>query len=837
MADDKQQYAAQISTLVPINEMPPHVQNGVVQQCNLIKVRKGGTVFKQGDRDEFSYYLLDGEIEMLANNQKHSSLAGGTDRARYAMGQLQPRQFTAKAMKPSVVMQIQRAFLDRLMVLNEKSAAEETTNYDLATAEVEVSEISHEDGADWMSKILQSALFSRMPTANIHALFAMLETVEFKAGDVVIKQGDPGQDYFIIQEGRCEVLRSPPSGGKDLKLAELHAGDSFGEEALISDTTRNATIKMLSNGILMRLSKDNFIQLIKRPTLQSVNLAQASKLVQEGGQWLDVRYKNEHDQAAIPGSINIPLNTLRMQTDKLDKARKYVVYCDTDGRSSTGAFLLAERGFEAVYLEGGLVHNSTAAVAAPKPEPAPAPKPAPAPAAAAPKPAALATPAAKPAAPAAAAAPRPAPAPAPAAKPAPPADPGPDVRASALEAELARKNMELAAMEKRGKDELDQAQKKLQEDMERRLREERAKIEQAKKAAEEEAAKQRKQQEERLLQMKAEAEKRLQEEKKKLEEVYSRNAEEMERLERMKQETAEKMRAEKQRLEREAEEAKKQLEEAQKMKKQIEASKRAIVKEAAQRQKEAEELERKIQEEAKQKLELERQMMAEQFARNNEELEKAKREAMAAEAARQAAKDEAARIIEEFKSKAGQTNEAEEARLREERTKLEEEQRRIRESMAEIERARREAEEAKRLAADQVLRLREQQLSAMNQSQAARESLNDELRRAEQRLTAADDNINEAQYAWVRAAEAEQLNKKSLTEQKELRAQLESQLGNELDAFRQELEVKEQKESAMVSSAEHMRRISEKANAARQAAESANASLLSDISSSFGKDG
>lgn len=829
MAEDSQKYAQQIRSFVPINELPQHVQNEVISKAELLKIRKGGFIFKQGDRDEFSYYLVDGEIELHANNQLHNTISSGTDRARYAMAQLQPRQFSARASKASMVMKVHRDYLDKLLVLHEKGEADaDVTKYDLATAEVEVSEVSAEDEVDWMTRMLQSELFSRMPTANIHALFALLEPVEFKAGDIVIKQGDPGQDYFIIQEGHCQVLRSPPSGGKEIKLADLRAGDSFGEEALIADTTRNATIEMVTDGILMRLSKDNFIELIKKPTLHSVSYDQAVKLVAEGAQWLDVRFKNEHDQSAIEGSINIPINVLRMQADKLDRAKQYVVFCDTGGRSSTAAFLLAERGIKVCYLHGGLVNNLKAAkVSETTPPPVSAARQAPA------------------APPARAAKPAAAPAPVSAAKQAVPAaapaeesveELDPDVKASVLETELARTNMQLEEMEKHRQEIRGEAQREAQAEVERRLQEERAKIEVAKKQAEEEAKRLRQIEEEKLKRMKAEAEKRLQDEKKKLEEVYSRNAEEMEKLQRLKQEAEETMKAERERLEREAEQARKHLEEANEIKKQIETSRRAMEKEAEKRRKEQEEMERKIQMKAREKLEAERKKMAEQFARNNEELEKARQERAAADAARQAAKDEAARIIAEYKAKSEDARKEEEARLKAERRKLEEEQRKIQESMREIERARREAEAMKLAAADEVANLHAKQRDAeITQSRAARTSLDDEIRIAQEKLELASRSLAQADEAHEKADSARKMNEEDIARKVALEQEMRKQLEADLKGFKQELDAEDKKFGNVRAQMEHMRRIKGKADEAKKATQQATDNLFADIAAQLGQ--
>ena len=361
MSEANEQLHKQIRELIPINELPPNLQARLLEKAKIMDVKKSRFIFKQGDKDDYSYYLLDGEIELYANNQLDSVIQGGSDRAKYALAQLQPRQYSAKAKTALKILLIERNNLDQLMLL----AQETTTDPTLRSgggSDIEVDEVDGvDDDTDWMTQMLQSELFSKIPMANIHQLFALLEEVEFSAGDVVIKQGDPGDHYYIVSEGRCAVSRKPTPKSNDIKLAELKTGDSFGEEALISESTRNATITMITDGVLMKLAKDTFVELVKKPTLQSLTFDEADALVNEGSaKWLDVRFPNEHGESSIDDSINIPLNSLRLQSDKLDSSMIYILYCDTGGRSSTGAFLLAERGFDVSYLDGGLVNNPEA---------------------------------------------------------------------------------------------------------------------------------------------------------------------------------------------------------------------------------------------------------------------------------------------------------------------------------------------------------------------------------------------------------------------------------------------------------------------------------------------
>ena len=148
-------------------------------------------------------------------------------------------------------------------------------------------------------------------------------------------------------------------GKKEIKLGDLREGDSFGEEALVADAARNATVTMLTSGELMRLTKHDFVELIKQPTLRSVSYAEAQRMVMEGAVWLDVRFPDEHKDSGIQGSLNMPLHVLeagKLEDDKNNNTR-YVVYCDTGDRSSLGAFLLTQRGFDACYLGDGLLNT------------------------------------------------------------------------------------------------------------------------------------------------------------------------------------------------------------------------------------------------------------------------------------------------------------------------------------------------------------------------------------------------------------------------------------------------------------------------------------------------
>jgi CRP-like cAMP-binding protein len=199
---------------------------------------------------------------------------------------------------------------------------------------------------------LKYGAFSQLPAAHIDALLSKFKRFEAKAGQAVIREGAEGDYYYVIESGKCRVERM--IGGVSMLLAELKSGDAFGEEALVSEAKRNATITMKTDGALLRLDKQDFVELLKEPLLHRVSYDEARQRVAMGGQWIDVRYPSEYQYDKLPGALNIPLAEVRNAFAVLNKAQDYVIYCQSERRSSAAAFLLAQRGYRTYLLAGGL---------------------------------------------------------------------------------------------------------------------------------------------------------------------------------------------------------------------------------------------------------------------------------------------------------------------------------------------------------------------------------------------------------------------------------------------------------------------------------------------------
>jgi CRP-like cAMP-binding protein len=331
----------------PLDGLKRENLHALARKTRLQELDSGRVLFKEGESDRRTIYLVSGEVELRVGDRTVSLLRAGTPEARIAIGPGQPRRFTARALSDITFIAMDSELLDVLITWDQ-------------TGTYEVSEISGggvADADDWMTVLLQTKAFHRIPPANLQALFMRMQHVACKAGETVIKQGAEGDYFYVITKGAAVVTRETPMNRDGLKLAELGVGESFGEEALISDAKRNATVTMLTDGALVRLGKEDFRELLNEPLLHWVELEHARELITRGARWLDVRLPSEYESFHLDGAISVPLYFIRLKVKTLDPKVPYVVVCDTGRRSSAAAFLLSERGFDAYCLQGGLSGN------------------------------------------------------------------------------------------------------------------------------------------------------------------------------------------------------------------------------------------------------------------------------------------------------------------------------------------------------------------------------------------------------------------------------------------------------------------------------------------------
>lgn len=302
-----------------------------------------------------SIYLLKGDLELTLFNDKKIKLAAGSPAARYPINSNGKVKET-KALTDVAIMRVDTDLLDIMMTWDQISDSKPAP-----TSTVAVKQTDHErTPADWMKDTqifsaynLQKGIFSHLPAVNIEEMFNRMTSIEVTAGQVMIQQGGVGDYYYLIQSGTAIVSRVVDSTQPPVLLAELKQGRAFGEDALISEAKRNATVTMKTDGRLLRLNKTDFIELLKAPLITQVDMEEAQQKVAEGAVWIDARLPSEFEDDHIAGAMNIPLNEVRQHASSLDKSKTYIVYCQTGRRSSAAAFVLTQCGINAMVLKGG----------------------------------------------------------------------------------------------------------------------------------------------------------------------------------------------------------------------------------------------------------------------------------------------------------------------------------------------------------------------------------------------------------------------------------------------------------------------------------------------------
>ena len=319
----------------------------LARKVQIREMSPGQMLFKEGDTEKRTLYIVSGVLELVDSGKVVGTVEGGTDLARNPVAPVYPRRVSARARDRVQFISIDSDLLDVMLTWDQ-------------TGTYEVSELagkSDQTNEDWMTMLLQTKAFHKIPPANIQAIFMRMQQINYRSGDVILKQGSEGDYFYVLIRGSALVARETPLSKDGIKLADLKVGDTFGEEALISDAKRNATVTMQTDGAVMRLGKDDFKTLLNEPMLDWVTMPEAEEIIRSGGQWLDVRLPSEYENQHLDSALNIPLYFIRLKINTLDQGMKYVVCCDTGRRSSAGAYILSERGYHAYVLRGGINHD------------------------------------------------------------------------------------------------------------------------------------------------------------------------------------------------------------------------------------------------------------------------------------------------------------------------------------------------------------------------------------------------------------------------------------------------------------------------------------------------
>jgi CRP-like cAMP-binding protein len=315
-----------LKAVARFNAMDEAAFGALVDQGQFIRVDEGHLLFKRSTSDDTLHFLLEGQLNLVNDAFENTAFTTADTAATGAVDAFDIHSVSAVAATSCVIFQIHRGVLDP-----PKSATQ----------------------GNWMENLLSTPLFEFIPPNHIQALFKRFEPVAVPANHTIIQQGDAGDYFYVIKSGRVAIDQD--ANGQVSRVAEMGSGSSFGQDALISDAPRNATVVSLESCELMRLSEADFSELLMSPVIEYVSLEEVEavkKMHETAPVFIDVRSKLELQSSHISDHIErIPLPLLRNELPALPKEPIYLVIGPKRPKiAEVATYLLNEAGITAYVL-------------------------------------------------------------------------------------------------------------------------------------------------------------------------------------------------------------------------------------------------------------------------------------------------------------------------------------------------------------------------------------------------------------------------------------------------------------------------------------------------------
>lgn len=197
-------------------------------------VAAGVDVVRQGEVGDRFYLIAEGAFEVLVDGQPRVRLGRGDFFGERALLQRVPRAATVTATETGRVFVLERRDFETLLAsdLEVRGRIEAALTY--------------------RDEVAAMPLFRDISPGELDALLARLETLFVVPGERIIRQGEPGDRFYVLRSGRVEVERDGQI------LAELGPGEAFGEIALLLDVPRTATVTALQPTTLLALEAGDF---------------------------------------------------------------------------------------------------------------------------------------------------------------------------------------------------------------------------------------------------------------------------------------------------------------------------------------------------------------------------------------------------------------------------------------------------------------------------------------------------------------------------------------------------------------------------------------------------
>ena len=228
--------------------LPEEELRRVASSMRLERFAAGERIIAEGERGDTAYLIADGEAGVVTRDLIGEEVTLRVFKRGEAFGEVAlvedaPRTATVRALTDLDVLVLDRGAFVVLEKDNPKFSEAVRKHVDLLS----------------IDRFLKKASpFARVPADVIHRVAAQLVSIPVKAGDVVVKEGDEGDRFYVIRSGTFAVSE------KERQVATLASGDVFGEIALLTGGPRIATVTAIEAGEVLALSKADFDAVVKQ---------------------------------------------------------------------------------------------------------------------------------------------------------------------------------------------------------------------------------------------------------------------------------------------------------------------------------------------------------------------------------------------------------------------------------------------------------------------------------------------------------------------------------------------------------------------------------------------
>ncbi|CAI5756357.1 unnamed protein product [Candida verbasci] len=195
--------------------------------------KRDSVIIKQGDEGDYFYIIETGTVDFYVNDEKVSSFSEGSSFGELALMYNSPRAATAIAATDVSCWALDRLTFRRILV---EGTFSRRLMYENFLKDVTILKGLNDQERAKLADALNSEIY--------------------KSGSVIIKEGEIGDKFYLIEKGNCEISKQ----GEFIK--SISKGDYFGELALLNDVPRQATVKANDGVIVATLNKAGFERLL-----------------------------------------------------------------------------------------------------------------------------------------------------------------------------------------------------------------------------------------------------------------------------------------------------------------------------------------------------------------------------------------------------------------------------------------------------------------------------------------------------------------------------------------------------------------------------------------------